>query len=408
MPLEVMSVSFKDSPAFPPAERIILPPMFPNTPVDFKTFDFALPAGFAWADTMTPYLKLNYKVLGTAELRHMSIYPWAHDFGNFDNDLFRHDPNVAQFAFLRVVDSTRKIIIQPGEWKLEKTLIIPSGYKVVCGEGTRLDLTNSANIISYSPLDWRGSEASPIVISSKDSTGEGVLVLQTPAPSTLEYVSFDNLSSPAQDGWALTGAVTFYEAEARLSNCQFTGNRCEDALNFFRVKFSLDRVLFKNTKSDAFDADFGNGRITNSSFVNCGNDAIDVSGSVAELENIFIDGTADKGVSSGENSRVTARNLDIRNSEIALTSKDQSELVIDNVKLAACSAGFAVYVKKPEFGPASLAAQNVEMSECRAPYLIEHNSSMKLNGKIMASNYEKVENMLYGVEFGKASKPARP
>jgi len=408
MPLEVMGVSFKESQTFSPLERIVLQPMIPNTPVDYRRFDFALPSGFVWADTMAAHLKLCFKVLGTTALRHEAVFSWPHDFGNFANDLFRHDPNLEQFAFLRVVDSTRKIIIQPGEWKLEKTLTIPSGYKVVCGEGTRLDLTNSANIISYSPLEWRGSEASPIVISSRDSTGEGVFVLQTPAPSTLEYVIFDNLSNPAQDGWALTGAVTFYEADARLSNCQFLGNRCEDALNFFRVKFSIDEALFKNTRSDAFDADFGIGKITNSSFVNCGNDAIDVSGSVAELENIFIDGTADKGVSSGENSRVTARHLDIRNSEIALTSKDKSEFVVDNVKLANCGAGFAVYVKKPEFGPAALTAQNVKMSECRAPYLIEHNSAMKLEGKVMVSNYEKVERILYGVEFGKASKPARP
>jgi len=407
MPLEVVSVSFKDSLAFSPAERIVLQPMIPNVPVDYKSFDFALPAGLVWSDTMTSYLKLYYKVLGTTELRHTAVYPWAHDFGNFANDLFRYDPNVDQFTFLSVVDSTKKIIVRPGDWQLDRTLIIPAGYRVICGEGTRLDLSKSANIISYSPLEWRGSEEFPIIISSKDSTGKGLFVLQTPAPSFLEYVTFDNLSNPAQDGWALTGAVTFYEADAHISNCQFLGNRCEDALNFFRVKFSIDKALFKNTKSDAFDADFGIGNISNSTFINCGNDAIDVSGCVVEFENIFIDGTADKGVSSGEDSKVTARNLEIHRSEIALTSKDKSEFIIDKVKLVDCGAGFAVYVKKPEFGPASIVAKNVDMGECRAPYLIEENSSMTLDGKAIPAKHAKVESILYGVEFGKASKPAR-
>jgi hypothetical protein len=407
MPLEVMSVAFKDSLSFSPAQPIILQPMIPNTPVDYKRFDFALPAGFVWSDTMAPHLKLYYKVLGTSELRHESIFPWAHDFGDFANDLFRRDPNIGQFAFLETVDSTKKIIIKPGEWKIGRTLIIPAGYTVVCGEGTRLDLSNSANIISHSPLEWRGSEEFPIIVGSKDSTGAGVFVLNTQSPSFLEHVIFDNLSNPAQDGWALTGAVTFYEADAHVSNCQFIGNRCEDAVNFFRVNFTIDKALFKNTKSDAFDADFGIGKITNSSFINCGNDAIDVSGSVVELENIFIDGTPDKGVSSGEGSRVTARHLEIHRSEIALTSKDKSEFIIDTAKLVDCGAGFAVYVKKPEFGPASIVAKNVEMGQCRTPYLIEENSSVTLDGNAVPAKHAKVESILYGVEFGKASKPAR-
>ncbi|MGH7597454.1 MAG: hypothetical protein ACREOI_13960 [bacterium] len=408
LPLEVMGVSFKDEVPFSPTERIILQPMIPNTPVEYKSFDFALPAAFAWSDTMKPYLELNYKVLGATEVRRTAINPWAHDFGSFANDLFRFDPNLDQFAFLSVADSAKKIIIKPGDWKLDKTLIIPPGYRVVCGEGTRLDLTQSANIISYSPLEWRGSQESPIIIGSKDSTGEGLFVLQTPAPSFLEYVTFDNLSNPAQDGWALTGAVTFYEADVQISNCQFIGNRCEDAINVFRVKFTIDKSLFKNTKSDAFDADFGAGKLTRLTFLNCGNDAIDVSGSVVEIDDILIRGTGDKGISGGENSQVNANNVDIKYSEIAVASKDKTEFHLSKVKLDSCGVGFTAYVKKPEFGAGALIAKNVEMSNCRAPFLIETNSSMTLDGKAIPPARDKVESILYGVEFGKASKPGRP
>jgi hypothetical protein len=407
MPLEVMNLSFKDSFAMQPTQRIILQPMIPNTPVDYRRFDFTLPAGVVWSDTMTALLKLNYNVLGLNEPRHEAIFPWPHEFGNFADDLFRYDPNFAQFDFIGVVDSSKKIFFKSGNWQLDRTLIIPSGYTVVCREGTRLDLTNSANIISYSPLDWRGSEESPIVISSKDSTGEGLFVLKTPTPSTLEYVTFDNLSNPAQDGWSLTGAVTFYEADVNLANCRFIGNRCEDAINVFRVKFNFDQTLFQDTKSDAFDADFGIGKITNSSFINCGNDGIDVSGSVAELDNIFIRGTGDKGISGGEFSHVTARNIDVKYAEISIASKDKTEFEISHVKLDSCGVGFTAYLKKPEFGSAKLVVKNAEISNCRAPFLIENNSSMTLDGKVIPPSRDKVESILYGIEFGKASKPPR-
>jgi hypothetical protein len=408
MPLEVTGVAFKDEVPFSPTERIIIQPMIPNTPVEYKSFDFALPAAFAWSDTMKPYLELHYKVLGTTEVRRTAVNPWPHDFGNFANDLFRLEPNLDQFAFLSVVDSAKKIIIHPGDWELDKTLIIPAGYRVICGESTRLDLTQSANLISYSPLEWRGSQESPIIISSKDSTGAGLFVLQTPSPSFLEYVIFDNLSNPAQDGWALTGAVTFYEAEVHIANCQFISNRCEDAINVFRVKFTIDKSLFKNTKSDAFDADFGAGKLTRLTFLNCGNDAIDVSGSVVEIDDILIRGTGDKGISGGENSQVQASNIDIKYSEISIASKDKTELQISNVKLDSCGVGFTAYVKKPEFGAGTIIAKNVEMRNCRAPFLIETNSAMTLDGKAIPPSRDKVESILYGVEFGKASKPARP
>jgi len=407
MPLEITGVAFKDFYLFTPVQRALLQPMTPNTPVDYQRFDFALPASFAWSDTMAALLKVNYSVLGLNASRQNAIFPWPHQIEKFSNDLFRRDPNLDQFDFIGVVDSTKKIFFKTGNWRLDKTLIIPAGYTVVAREGTRLDLTNSANIISYSPLDWRGSEAAPIVISSKDSTGEGLFVLKTPTPSTLEYVTFDNLSNPAQDGWSLTGAVTFYEANANLSNCRFIGNRCEDAINVFRAQYAIDRSLFQDTKSDAFDADFANGKITNSSFLNCGNDGIDVSGSVAELDNIFIRGTGDKGISGGENSQVSARNIDIKYSEISIASKDKTEFEISDVKIDSCGVGFTAYLKKPEFGAAKLVVKNAKISNCRAPFLIETNSSMTLDGKAIPPSRDKVESILYGVEFGKASKPPK-
>jgi hypothetical protein len=221
-------------------------------------------------------------------------------------------------------------------------------------------------------------------------------------------VRFDNLSNPAQDGWALTGAVTFYEAGVHITNCQFIGNRCEDAINLFRVDdYTIDKSLFKDTKSDAFDADFANGKLTNSTFINCGNDAIDVSGSVVEIDNIFIRGTGDKGLSGGENSQVNARHIDIKYSEISIASKDKTELTISNVKLDSCGVGFTAYVKKPEFGAGAIIARNVKISNCRVPFLIENRSSMTLDGKVIPPARDNVESILYGIEFGKASKPAQ-
>ena len=70
---------------------------------------------------------------------------------------------------------------------------------------------------------------------------------------------------------------------------------------------------------------------TNSSFINSGNDAIDVSGSIIELQNIFINGVGDKALSAGENSRMTAHQIEIKNA-VKLVHDDAAWLYLGSVK----------------------------------------------------------------------------
>jgi len=82
--------------------------------------------------------------------------------------------------------------------------------------------------------------------------------------------------------------------------------------------------LFENIYSDAFDGDFSDGYISNTSFINCANDAIDISGSNVTIDSVFIQNSGDKGISvGGEESILKATNITIIDSEIGMTSKDR-------------------------------------------------------------------------------------
>ena len=248
-----------------------------------------------------------------------------------------------------------------------------------------------------------GSEQSPIVITSSDSTGQGLIVLKAARKSTLEWVIFDNLTNPSQSGWELTGAVTFYESEVIFSHCQFSNNRSEDGLNLIRTDFAINWSIFKSTKSDAFDGDFVTGTISNTSFVNCGNDAIDISGSVLEITNVLIHGAGDKGLSIGENSSATGSDIEITDAEIAISSKDLSQLTLRGVSVTNCTLGFTVYMKKPEFGPASISVTELSMNGVTDSYVVEEKSSLFIEGQRIQSNQEAVKDLLYGVKYGKSS-----
>ncbi len=405
LPVQVLDVAYKDIIRFKPAHRTVLEPKIPQNLVAYQKVNFSIPAGFVWSDTMRSELRINFKILGTSQLRQENVYSWSLQTDNFvENDFMRKSPDLGKFKFITVNEQTKKVSIKSGNWNIGQSLIIPAGYEVLCREGTKLNLTNSATILSYSPINFQGSEDYPIVIHSTDSTGQGITVVSAKEISILDYVKFDNLSNPSKNGWGLTGAVTFYESPVHFSHCQFLNNRSEDALNVIRAEFIIDKSLFKGIFSDAFDGDFTKGKISNSSFINSGNDAIDVSGSAIEVHDVFINNAGDKGLSAGENSQMLVNNVEIVNSEIAVASKDKSEITINKIKIADCEIGFTVYQKKPEFDVAIITVKELEKGEIAIPYLVEENSRLIVEGEAIATSRKNVKDILYGVEFGKSSK----
>src|SRR5690606_38547320 len=112
-------------------------------------------------------------------------------------------------------------------------------------------------------------------------------------------------------------------------------------------------------------------------------DAMDVSGTDMFLNDIIIDKVGDKGLSAGENSRMTVKNVQIFNAEIALTSKDKSLLTVENAEIENCRVGITAFQKKSEFGPGDIVIKGFKMKEAEVPYLIEAKSSLKIDGEII-------------------------
>ena len=267
-----------------------------------------------------------------------------------------------------------------------------------------MDLTsNHSRIVSFSPIEILGSPSSPVKIYSKAGKGTGILVLNTPDTSIVQNCIFENLSPPKTPNWAQSGAVNFYDAPVKIYNTSFSDMRAEDALNIISTSFEMDNVVFARSYSDAFDGDFVTGTISNSFFDDLENDAIDVSGSNIHLENVQITRAGDKGVSAGEDSKITAHQLVISGSEIGIASKDKSEVTVNKCLLTDNKLGFTAYQKKYEYGPGSIVADSTELKNIDTEYLIEKNSSLRLNG-IETEVVDRVLDRMYGTEFGKKSQ----
>lgn len=397
MDAEVLGLSCENSALLRPLRRIILPGKIASQPVQYKNIKFFFPEDFSWKDKEISDLKVKCRIFGTKESRYEDIFPHTNlDRYYVDNDFLRQKPNAHEFGFIISDESTKRIIIKSGKWDLSRDLIIPKDFTFVCSEATRVNLLNRANILSYSPLQFTGSEERPIVIYSEDSTGEGLTVMSDGAGSVLKNVIFKNLSAPTKPGWELTGAVTFYESPVNIYECQFVKNRSEDGLNIIRSEFNINRTLFSHTSYDAFDSDFGKGKVANSSFVQCGNDGIDLSGSEVEIENVFIDGIGDKGISVGELSSLIMSQVEIKNSSIAVAGKDLSTVNIRDIDISDCKTGFAVYKKKPEYGPARIDIELLKTEDIGRLYLVEEESVITIDKTNIQPNERDVYKLLYG------------
>lgn len=278
------------------------------------------------------------------------------------------------------------VLFKKGKYQVSKDILIPENYKVFLPEGLELDLIQKAKFISKSPVFAAGTKAEPITIKSSDKTANGFTVISPKDSCIFNYVNFSNLNTLNYKSWKLTGAVTIYESKVALENCIFDKNHCEDGLNLIRSEFVMKDCVVSETFSDGFDADFCNGSIYRSKFLNTGNDGMDFSGSYINIYNCLVDKSGDKGISVGEESEVNCFDTKVLNAVIGVASKDNSILAIENLILENCDQGFTAYQKKPEFGPSRILVKSYEAKNLRRLYQIGAGCSLQLPDKDLILN----------------------
>lgn len=412
LPIEISNISWRDSIFFYPKKSIVLEGKKEGKNERWETYSFIIPENIIWGDSLLPELEINYNYLGLEKvLKRALVFPFSKNENNlligeasntFTNPIVRN-LNYDTFDFIQKIED--KIFIPKGEWTLSSDLVIPKNTHFEIEAGAKIDLIHHAKIISYAPVFFHGTSRNPIVINSSDATSEGIIIMRAGERSKLSHTLFDQLSRPDEPGWRLSGAITFYESPVDISDCIFSQNKIgDDFLNIVRSDFSMKNSQFKNILSDAFDCDFCTGKISDTKFLTIGNDGIDVSGTELVVENVFMDGIGDKGLSAGENSKMTVTKVEIRNAEIAITSKDHSTIYITDSKVKDSRIGMALFQKKPEFGPGFIEAIRMDMGKSEIDFLVEKNSQLTIDGKPIAHNNAKVKQILYGAEYGKSSK----
>ncbi|MEP2935978.1 MAG: right-handed parallel beta-helix repeat-containing protein [Gilvibacter sp.] len=309
--------------------------------------------------------------------------------------------NYKEFDFVN--ETEEAIVFKAGSYEVSKNIVVPKGKELRIEPGFKLNLTNNASLYAFTDVFAHGVKTKPIIITS-DGTGGGVFIAYGKNKTLIDGCEFINLSNPKMHGWELSGAVNIYDTEVSISNSLFAKNRCEDGLNIIRSDFTIDGSTFKDTQSDAFDGDFVNGSITNSSFVNSGNDGIDVSGSQISLDQIEIFNPSDKGISGGEASAITGKDIKISGGEIGIVSKDLSKVTLDDITIEDTRLGLSAFQKKTEYGIGAIEITNLTLLNIEVEHLIENKSLCTIDGVAVQTVSNNVIDQMYGAEYGKSSR----
>tara|TARA_B100000242_G_scaffold293514_1_gene271904 strand:- start:5124 stop:7751 length:2628 start_codon:yes stop_codon:yes gene_type:complete len=340
--------------------------------------------------------KILYEVAGSKISSYDQIYTTD------ETTQLKKDLNTLQFFdFIKLDKDNKQIYFLPGEWEVNFDIKIPKDYNLKISENTTLNLTNNASIISYGPINIIGSKNSPVIIKSTDQSGQGIAVINANKTSNISNTIFQGLNSFNKNGITYTGAITFFRSDVNINSVSFEENNSEDAINIIRSGVNIKDSIFKNIFSDAIDLDFSTGEISNILLENIGNDGIDVSGTEVKIKNIKMRNISDKGLSVGENSNAKIKNVEITDSYIGIASKDNSIITGNNIQINNANYGIASYQKKPEYSGATIILDNLVLYPELNKFLVEKNSTIKINKQNIKEKTNNVFDLLYSSESNK-------
>ncbi|MDH4318339.1 MAG: CotH kinase family protein [Desulfobulbaceae bacterium] len=375
---------------------LVLPPKRPE--IAYSPIILPLPGAIAGSAK----LQASVAVAGESHVIRTSVgsLPPALSFRPLGG--VRIEEQLRRHSFLRLDPGSTYLDVVPGKWMINDFLDIPSGYILRIKKGTELLFGENCALITHGPLLFNGTAEEPIILGplEPEKTWLGVAMLGNGdlPRSQWSHVTVRGTSGVSLPAWSLTAGVTFYRASLTLTHCRFEDNRAEDGLNLVHSEFTLEEPFFYNTLSDGLDCDFSRGVIKGGKFHIIGSagggDAIDVSGSEVDVVGSVITEVSDKGISVGEASKLTAKEVKISRVGTGLASKDGSRaLMNDSVIKHGLVAGILVYNKKSEYAAAEVNADNVRIEECGLPAAAQFGNILKLNGKTVVAGKIDVQEL---------------
>jgi hypothetical protein len=242
------------------------------------------------------------------------------------------------------------------EWRLDAALEIPGEYTFEIPAGTTIRFGPDAGILSFGPVRALGTKERPVRLLPATEGGSwiGLAVARAAGMSILRQVEMSGARGGFLGRHQVSGGLSAYYTAVRIEDSRFSDLQSNDGIHLLHTDFDIRRLTVTRTRSDALDIDWGFGKITDSTFRNCGasnegGDCVDLSGSRADLRGLRLERASDKGLSIGEGSIVEATDIAVSGSRIGIAVKDGSALRLKGCRVAGADYGILRYIKKPYY-----------------------------------------------------------
>lgn len=371
--LHIDTLRIEIKPAF------VVPAKMTNRYISYRQLKIALPEGVQALPENK--FKLEYALPGRTETKLQKIFEYpAHSLEKASKAYLRREANDQQFSFLMRDEHSKTIYFAQGQHILDKDLVLPRGYRIVAREHTRLVLNNKAKIISYSPLDFRGTEDAPVVIESRDSSGQGLVVLAAKANSEFSFVVFRGLAHPEEGDFSHPAALNLYESPAKFSDCEFLSL---SAAGFHSVRSAviMTRCYFSDISGDALRMYFGNYRLSQLAFSTIGDEGINLNNCYGELTHTRFSKVKGKAIALSDYSGMKGNGIAIDECKTGIESMNASDVVLQKVSIRNCKLALRSGSKGGVFGPASIVLKSAEFIGNMMQEEVEKGSTIRMEEK---------------------------
>ena len=389
LPIEIMGVRINNGEMIGmvngngSAGSVILGSLNPFTNLQTEAFYVSISKEFVSEGVISPdiNIKVVSRILGSLDNHEIDavFMPEPHFIEGLPSALAVNEI-LKRCPFISYVKESNEFYVDQGVWIVRGDIVLPENTRLIIKEGTILKFDSGVVLIANGPVILEGSDENPIKLCARENSWGGLVVLNAKETSQIENVVIQDVNAVERGGWILTGGVTFYQSPVVFNNVKIQATYSEDALNIVRSKFRITNSMFLDCASDAIDFDFSIGTIDKTLFKNIKGDAIDTSGTQLDISKVNITFAGDKAISIGEKSKVSINDVAIEDTNIAFASKDYSEVSINNAIIKRCNIGLAAYQKKPEFGSASINANNISFEDVAKEVLLQNGSRIKVNG----------------------------
>jgi len=275
------------------------------------------------------------------------------DIITINNDLFKdidnllNEENLSKLPFISHADENI-LVIGPGTYNIQQTVIIPKNYKVEIKANTTLHFSPDVSLISYSPIEAVGDSNNKIVFTALDKNQPwGVVGVIQADNNKFIHTVFEHGRQAIVNGAFFTGMLSLYHSDAEIYDSSFSNANGDDAVNIKYGKTKIKNNNFFKNNYDALDLDYSDSEVVYNNIEDNGNDGLDISGGNVLITNNTISDNSDKCISLGERSEPLIFNNIITKCNIGIAIKDGSTPVIINNVINQNQEGLSLYIKKP-------------------------------------------------------------